>query len=229
MIRAVIFDMFETLISHYRCPTYFSAEMAQDAGIKWEDFYKTWKQTDGERTLGRMTFAQVIERILKENSVWSRETFHKILKKRTDTKKELFRHLDDQIIQMLEELKSRGLKVGLISNCFDEEAVVIEESVLAKYFDGLYLSCRLGLRKPEPEIFNRCMTDFGVAAGECMYCGDGGSGELEAASGLGMNAVQALWYFPGIPPELCERKPQFPGLQRPIDLIRLLDSRNIQE
>ena len=32
MIRAVIFDMFETLITHYKCPLYFGAQMAADAG-----------------------------------------------------------------------------------------------------------------------------------------------------------------------------------------------------
>ena len=31
MIRAVIFDMFETLITHYESPLYFGAEMAEDA------------------------------------------------------------------------------------------------------------------------------------------------------------------------------------------------------
>lgn len=31
MMKAVIFDMYETLITHYHCPLYFSAEMAADA------------------------------------------------------------------------------------------------------------------------------------------------------------------------------------------------------
>lgn len=36
---------------------------------------------------------------------------------------------------MLSQLKSSGIRVGLISNCFSEEAEVIRESVLFPYFD----------------------------------------------------------------------------------------------
>ena len=38
MIQAVIFDMYETLITHYRSPLYFGAQMAADAGITEEAF-----------------------------------------------------------------------------------------------------------------------------------------------------------------------------------------------
>ena len=66
MIRAVIFDMFETLITHYDSPLYFGAQMAKDAGIPEERFQFIWRATDHERTIGKMTFEQVIEKILKE-------------------------------------------------------------------------------------------------------------------------------------------------------------------
>ena len=45
MIRAVIFDMYETLITHYRCPLYFSSQMAADAGIPAVDFQLLWYAT----------------------------------------------------------------------------------------------------------------------------------------------------------------------------------------
>ena len=67
MIRAVIFDMYETLITHYRCPLYFGAQMAKDAGVSEDKFQATWHATNDERTTGKMTFEEVIERILKEN------------------------------------------------------------------------------------------------------------------------------------------------------------------
>ncbi|MCQ2578205.1 MAG: hypothetical protein MJ176_06715 [Treponema sp.] len=33
MIKAVIFDMYETLVTLYESPMYFSKDMAKDAGI----------------------------------------------------------------------------------------------------------------------------------------------------------------------------------------------------
>ena len=37
MIKAVIFDMYETLITHYETPLYFTTQMAADADIPAED------------------------------------------------------------------------------------------------------------------------------------------------------------------------------------------------
>lgn len=219
MTSAVIFDMYETLITHYKSPLYFSEDMARDAGIEWEKFYATWHGTDKDRTLGKMTFQQVIRKILEENHAWDQQKFDLIVKKRSDTKWELFNHLHPQIIPMLEALKSRGIKIALISNCFDEEAEVIRHSVLAPYFDTTCLSCELGVAKPEPGIFNKCLEGLGLSAGECIYCGDGGSNELEAASTLGMRTFQACWYFSPDNQGILTRKNEFTQLETPMDLL----------
>ena len=58
MIRAVIFDMYETLSTHYNSPLYFGAEMAQDAGIPKEKFYPLWRGLDHERTIGKLTWEE---------------------------------------------------------------------------------------------------------------------------------------------------------------------------
>ena len=54
-----------------------------------------------------------------------------------------------------EELKKQGFKIGLISNCYFEEAKVIRDSALFSYFDAVCLSCELGIRKPEEAIYER--------------------------------------------------------------------------
>lgn len=219
MIKAVIFDMYETLITHYKSPLYFSEDMARDAEIPWEKFYGTWRETDRERTLGHMTFQEVIRQILEENNAWTREKYNLIVEKRKATKMELFNHLHPQIIPMLKAVKDRGIKVALISNCFNEEAEVIKESLLAPYFDACCLSCQLGISKPDPEIFYKCLEELGLTPEECIYCGDGGSSELEAASSLGMRTFQACWYFSPENEGILCRKPEFSQLENPMDII----------
>lgn len=44
MIKAVIFDMYETLITLHEAPLYFSAQMAEDMGISSDDFCKIWRE-----------------------------------------------------------------------------------------------------------------------------------------------------------------------------------------
>ncbi|MBQ5599551.1 MAG: HAD-IA family hydrolase, partial [Lachnospiraceae bacterium] len=75
------------------------------------------------------------------------------------------------------------------------EAVEIRNSVLYPYFDVCYLSYEQGLKKPDPEIFKRCMDELHLTAEECIFVGDGGSQELEASGSLGMKPLQAVWYF----------------------------------
>lgn len=219
MIKAVIFDMFETLITHFECPLYFSTQMAADAGISEESFRSMWNTTDAQRTLGQMTFEEAIEEILVAHGKYTKELFTKIVEKRVFTKEECFRHLHKEILPMLQKLKEEGYLVGLISNCFSEEAPVIRKSVLFPYFDQVCLSYEEGVRKPDSEIYDRCMEKLGVKAEECVYVGDGGSSELEAARALGMHEVQAVWYFKAGTLQPCGKKDGFVQMESPLGLV----------
>lgn len=218
MIKAVIFDMYETLITHYRSPLYFGAQMAADAGIPESVFLPRWRETEYERTIGRVTFEEVIETILKENNCYTEQVFHKIVETRIATQAECFHHLHEEILPMLTALKQKGIRIGLISNCFSEEAKIIRQSELFPYFDAVCLSYEMGVAKPDEEIYHRCMDALGVKAEECMYVGDGGSQELETAERLGMHTVQAVWYLQEGASQPSKRKHEFLQAERPIDI-----------
>jgi len=222
MTKAVIFDMYETLITHYNCPLYFSTEMAADAGIPVENFQPLWRSTEYERTVGKMSFEDVITRILEENNCYSEVVLKKIADKRTAIKEECFHHLHDEIIPMLEALKEKGIKIGLISNCFSEEAVVIRRSVLFPYFNEICLSYEEGLQKPDVEIYRRCVDKLSVTPQECLYVGDGGSFELETAKEFGMKAVQAVWYLREGTFQPKGRMKEFEQAERPLDVLEYL-------
>lgn len=223
MTRAVIFDMFETLITHYHSPLYFGTQMARDAGISEEKFQSLWRSTEYERSVGELTLEEVLEMILRENHSYSKTLLKEIVDKRIAAKKECFRHLHPEIIPMLLSLKRRGLLVGLISNCFSEEADVIRRSELFPYFDAVYLSYEQRIQKPDEEIFRRCIDGFVVKAEECIYVGDGGSSELETARKLGMNAVQAVWYIQEGTTQPSKRKHNFFQLEKPLEVMNLVD------
>ena len=57
---------------------------------------------------------------------------------------------------------------------------------------------------------------------ECLYIGDGGSQELEAARSLGMNALQATWYFQEGTFQPCGPKEDFQQLVGPFDVVKLI-------
>lgn len=223
MIRAVIFDMFETLITHYQSPLYFGKQMAEDSGIPEDIFYKLWHPTEDERTVGKLSFDEVIERILRENHCYSDALLKKIVDKRIAAKEDCFKQLHPEIIPMLTALKNKGHSIGLISNCFSEEAEVIRRSQLFPYFNAVYLSYEQGIQKPDEEIFHRCMDSLSVIPEECLYVGDGGSYELETARRLGMKAVQAAWYLKEGTTQPAKRKQDFVQLDRPLDVVSIAD------
>ncbi|MFR3483414.1 MAG: HAD family hydrolase [Clostridia bacterium] len=133
MTRAVIFDMFETLITHYQSPLYFGAQMAKDAGIPEDRFQSLWRPTEHNRCVGKVTLEEVLEMILRENQCYSETVLKNLVEKRVQAKKECFQHLHPEVIPMLSKLKER-IFVGLISNCFSEEADVIRKNELFSVF-----------------------------------------------------------------------------------------------
>lgn len=221
MIKAVIFDMYETLITLFDSPLYFGTQMAADAGIAEEKFQKIWRAEEKNRTIGKVTLEELLEKILRENNCFSEEKMNTILKKRIHCKEEAFEHLHIEIIPMLKELKKKGILIGLISNCFSEEAMIIKKSVLYPFFDATCLSFDEGLQKPDPAIFERCIEKLGVEADECLYVGDGGSNELEAARAFGMQAVQAVWYLKEGVNQPSRRKEDFEHMEKPMDVIKI--------
>ena len=223
MIKAVIFDMFETLISYHTCSVYFGAQMAEDAGVPVQDFLLKWRGTDYERSTGKRTVEEVLENILKEYGCYSEEILQELVEKRSTTIDECLKHKDIEIVPMLQTLKEQGVSIGLISNCYLEEATRIRKSELFPYFDAVYLSNEQGICKPDKEIYHRCMEGLSVQPQECVYVGDGGSRELETAQELGMRAVQATWYLKEGTSQPVGRKLEFEEAKCPMDVVKMVE------
>jgi putative hydrolase of the HAD superfamily len=98
---------------------------------------------------------------------------------------------------VLAAVRDRGLKVGVLSDCTVELAEAWAALPVAPLIDARVLSCEAGRRKPDPWLFTTIAGHLGVAAGQCLYVGDGGGRELSGASACGMHAVMLRaddWY-----------------------------------
>lgn len=195
MIKAVIFDMFETLVSLFVGRTYFSENIAADIGVSTDRFRPAWHDNEIERTTGILTLEEGMGRAFEAVGV-SRDRVPEIAAKRRDALSDTFSSIPPATVALLQELKKRGILVGLISNCFSDEAEFIKNSILYPYFDSAKLSYEQGIRKPDPAIYFRTAAELGVEPEECLYVGDGGSNELAVAKECGMKPVQALWFRP---------------------------------
>jgi putative hydrolase of the HAD superfamily len=98
---------------------------------------------------------------------------------------------------LLEALRERGLKLGLVSNAFDPGWLLhrdLEHMGLAERLDFSVFSSEVGMRKPHPAIFERALEELGVAPEAALFVGDRLFEDIRGAAELGMTTVQALWY-----------------------------------
>jgi len=89
----------------------------------------------------------------------------------------------------LDELRSRGLRLGLISNCTEDVPLVWDETPFAGLFDATAFSATEGCMKPDRRIYERLLDQLGVPAEAALFVGDGANDELEGARRVGMTPV----------------------------------------
>ena len=226
MIKAVIFDMFETLVTLFEGKTYFSENVAEDLGLgaQLEEYRKYWHATENDRTLGKMTFAQGIETALRQLGQYTPQKVELVMKHRREALKDTFSAIPKESVQLLQELKARGPKIGLMTNTFSDERDFIRACELFPYFDVPLISYEIGICKPSQEMFSKMTERLGVTAAECLYVGDGGSHELYAARQAGMHPVQCTWFHelafePHVP---CQILDDFEHVETQLNVLKFL-------
>ena len=224
MIKACIFDMFETLVTLFTGRIYFSDDFARDMNIPYDEYRAFWHETDHDRTTGKLTIGEAAESVLKKLGRYSPEAVEHLLAKRHESISDSFEATPEETYFLLKELKKRGIRTGLISNCYSDEREMIRSSSLMPYFDSVKLSYEQGVKKPDLKLFYDIAEDLGVRTEECLFVGDGGSHELQAATASGMKAVQANWfrhlaYDPHIP---CGIYPEFIQADTQTDVLKYI-------
>ena len=62
-----------------------------------------------------------------------------------------------------------GIRTGLLSNSWGND---YDRSDWHEMFDTVVISGEVGMRKPEPEIFDLVLDRIGLPAGECVFVDD---------------------------------------------------------
>ena len=193
-IKALVFDMFETLITLFEGRTYFGENIAEDVGADPALFRKEWHAIENDRSIGKYTIEEGLELVFKKLGVYSAENVKLAADKRKENLEDSFSGVPDESIALLQELKKRNIKVGLITNMFSDERDFVRRSEMMQYFDAALISYEQGICKPDLSLFEKMTQLLGVRPEECLYVGDGGSKELYAAREAGMHPVQCTWF-----------------------------------
>jgi putative hydrolase of the HAD superfamily len=182
--RAVVFDLFETLVDYDEERSLaFSAAAAELLGREPQAFHALWRQGRRARDSGPL------RPYLESIGITGREA-ERLLELRRRNSAELLRVPRDGVVEMLDELGRRGIRRGLITVCSEDVVDVWAETLFAGLFDAEVFSCQCRLHKPDPRIYELALGLLGVEAGDSLYVGDGTNDELPGAQSIGMRAVQ---------------------------------------
>jgi putative hydrolase of the HAD superfamily len=190
--KAIIFVLFGTLVDSYSVQGYnrLLTDMATALQLPIEDFSKHWRNTTYERGTGVFKTTEesikYICNILKVSV--SDKNIRKCEKIRNETTTKALTPKNGAV-DILKSLRGLGYKIGLITNCSAEVPLLWRNTVFSHLFDIEIFSASVGMKKPDPQIYNLACKKLGVKPNECLYFGDGDSNELSGASQLGMDAV----------------------------------------
>jgi putative hydrolase of the HAD superfamily len=99
---------------------------------------------------------------------------------------------------LLDSLRDRGLKTGLVSNAFDPGWLLHRDLAQMglgdERLDVAVFSSEVGRRKPDPSIFRAALDELGVAPEQALFVGDRRFEDVRGAKELGMTTVLALWF-----------------------------------
>jgi putative hydrolase of the HAD superfamily len=184
--RAVVFDLWNTLVlwPNNDGGLGWYEQMADLVGVPHDRFSEAWLEAYDVRAVGPL---EPSVRIVCERLELGGEHVERLISFRMDfTRNALVPRAG--ALPVLEELRRRGFRLGLISVCSEEVPRLWEETPLAAAIDVPIFSCSVGVKKPELRIYEIAAERLGVRTGECLFVDD----QPEFANGAlaaGMDAV----------------------------------------
>lgn len=228
-VKAVIFDLYETLISEYVPVWKPHQTVIERLGLEVDAFRPVWVRLQRARFTGEIPdYTTVLRLICRELNHEPDEALLAALQaERLALKRGPFMTIAPQVIEMLTALAQRNIPVGVLSNAAPEEVAAWPESPLASLVQTAVFSCDVGMVKPDAAIYHLACTRLGVEPTETLFVGDGGSDELNGAANAGLTPLWATWFLDQWPAwkgraKLHEQSARFLRIQNPLEILPLL-------
>jgi putative hydrolase of the HAD superfamily len=204
MIKAVFFDLYQTLVRYQPSQEELEAAALKNLGISVtadalrhpiltanEFIYQQIAKRPLSRRSREETMALYSEYqriVLKEAGIAADEKIVlRLLGMMQQAKMDLV--LFDDVMAALDDLKKRSLKLGLISNIEQNMTATLDKLGLSSKLDIVVTSQNAGFTKPQPEIFQHALEKAVVKPAEAVYVGDQYQVDIIGAKGASMQGV----------------------------------------
>lgn len=201
-VTAVLFDLDDTLYDHRHAITAALGEVcAAEPGLLHAGFDAMFRHYDAaleelhpQVVAGRISYEAARTERYRRLLVWA---------DLPDTRAEeladmqLQSYLDNERLvpgtrALLNALRDRGLKLGIVSNSTrPEQTAKLQRLDIHQHFDTLVVSGDHGIAKPDARLFQIALSELSVAAGETVFVGD--RWEIDVA-GAQSAALRPVWF-----------------------------------
>ncbi len=205
-IKAVLFDMFDTLMMIQRNHAFYSPSLRQTyeylrkkgVAITFDDFEKAYVEArDALYALADPKMEEphfnlrIVNALKKLGYSFTEED--EVVAGATNAFCEIFMtfvRIDDDAVNVLKKLQA-NYKLGIVSNFALPECVakLLQKHDLARFFDVVIVSGAVNKRKPSPEIFRKALIALGIEADKTVFVGDTMDADVAGAKSAGMKVV----------------------------------------
>jgi putative hydrolase of the HAD superfamily len=97
-------------------------------------------------------------------------------------------HLDHDAVELVAAVRAAGCRVGLLSNATTRLEEDLGHLGIADRFDSIFNTARLGVAKPDHEVYRKVVDALGVPAGRVVFTDDTPSW-ADAATEVGLVGI----------------------------------------
>jgi HAD superfamily hydrolase (TIGR01509 family) len=172
----VLCDVMETLVHepyYTDLPGFFGMTLAELAAAQHPTAWVEFEE-------GRIDEATYLAKFFRDGPAVDREALRAYMRRS-------YRWLDG-VEGVLAELHAAGLTIHALSNYSTWYELIEEKLHLSRYLAWTFVSCRTGVRKPNPEAFLGPCRTLGVASEACLLIDDRPA-NVAAARAVGMPAI----------------------------------------
>ncbi len=170
-ITAVLIDLYDTLV--WTDWPVLRDRIEERARLSGRALLDGFERTRVARSIG--TYGSLegdLAQVLKEAGLERDDALVKELADTITTFLQTGVHLWDDSLPTLRELRARGLRTAVVSNCDHGTGPVAERLGLQEETDAVVLSFRAGVAKPDPGIYRKALEALGAGPEEAVFVDD---------------------------------------------------------
>ena len=186
-VRAVLVDLYDTLVwSEWPA---LRGEIEERLGISEADLIRAFVTTRPARSIGTYDDAEGdLRAVLQAAGAEPDPALVRELLGGMGAFLQTGVTLWDDSMPVLRELRERGIKTALVSNCDHSTRAVVERLGLVEATDATILSFEVGAAKPDPAIYLAALDALGARPAESLFVDDQAA-YCDGAAVLGIEAL----------------------------------------